>query len=143
MNLSCKSKGALEVLRHHKTEKHLRRDQRWRYEHLKTINPVSGKVEYEVKYEVRDKYGRIRDPYQFIDAPLVELGPKFPFNDEIANKDAEPVVDVEHDTHSQLTLIATFLVRFGDFSSLQHLSTRIGLSAERQDQLTTIDRSRQ
>ena len=33
-NISVKTKGTLEILRHHRTEKHLRRDQRWRYEHL-------------------------------------------------------------------------------------------------------------
>ena len=145
VNLSCKSKGALEVLRHHKTGKHLRRDQRWRYEHLKTTNPISGKT----VYEVRDKYGRVLDPYQlaqelpkFIDAPLVELGPKFPFYDEVINEDTEPAVDIEHDTHSQLALIATFLVRGGDFSILQHLWTRIGLSGGHQEQIATYDWSR-
>ena len=40
-NFSIKSKGPLEILRHHRTEKHLRRDQRWRYEHLRSVDPVS------------------------------------------------------------------------------------------------------
>ena len=30
-NFSIKSKGPYEILRHHRTERHLRRDQRWRY----------------------------------------------------------------------------------------------------------------
>ena len=30
-NFSIKTKGTTEILRHHRTEKHLRRDQRWRY----------------------------------------------------------------------------------------------------------------
>ena len=59
VNLSCKTKGALEVLRHHKTEKHLRKDQRWRYEHLKTTDPVTGRI----NYEVRDAFGQVLDPY--------------------------------------------------------------------------------
>ena len=33
-NFSIKSKGPYEILRHHRTKRHLRRDQRWRYEHL-------------------------------------------------------------------------------------------------------------
>ena len=31
----------MEILRHHRTEKHLRRDQRWRYEHLKSTDPIT------------------------------------------------------------------------------------------------------
>ena len=45
-NKSVKTKGTLEILRHHRTEKHLRRDQRWRYEHLKSVHPVTGKVQH-------------------------------------------------------------------------------------------------
>ena len=43
-NISVKTKGTLEILLHHRTEKHLRRDQRWRYEHLKSVDPVTGMV---------------------------------------------------------------------------------------------------
>ena len=77
-NLSCKSKGAKEILRHHKSEKHLRVDQRWRYEHLKLYDPIRGKT----RYEVRDKYGRILEPFElerelpfFIDTPLDPSSP--------------------------------------------------------------------
>ena len=36
-NFSIKTKGAFEILRHHRSERHLRRDQRWQYGHLKSI----------------------------------------------------------------------------------------------------------
>ena len=39
----------MEILGHHRTEKHLRRDHRWRYEHLKSTGPISGKVQHRVK----------------------------------------------------------------------------------------------
>ena len=48
-NFSIKTKGTLEILHHHRTEKHLRRDQRWRFEHLKTVDDVSGKVHHRVR----------------------------------------------------------------------------------------------
>ena len=48
-NISIKTKGTLEILRHHRTEKHLRRDQRWRYEHLRSVQPVTGKVQHRVR----------------------------------------------------------------------------------------------
>ena len=53
MSLSYKSKVAQEVLRHRRTEKHLRKDQRWRYEHLRSTDPITGRV----RYEVRDRFG--------------------------------------------------------------------------------------
>ena len=40
-----KTKGTVESLRHYRTERHLMRDQRWRYEHLTSVDPVSGKVQ--------------------------------------------------------------------------------------------------
>ena len=52
---SVKSKGTLEILRHHRTEKHLRKDQRWRYEHLRSVHPVTGKVQHRV----RGRNGRV------------------------------------------------------------------------------------
>ena len=39
-NVSIYGRGAKEILRHHATERHLRRDQRWRYEHLSVEDPV-------------------------------------------------------------------------------------------------------
>ena len=48
-NFLIKTKGTLEILRHHRTEKHLRRDQRWRYEHLKTVDPITEKIQHRVR----------------------------------------------------------------------------------------------
>ena len=46
-NFSIKSKGPYEILRHHRTEGHLRRDQR--YEHLRSTDPISEKVQHRVR----------------------------------------------------------------------------------------------
>ena len=43
------TKGTLEILRHHRTEKHLRRYQRWRYEHLITVDPNTKRVQHRVR----------------------------------------------------------------------------------------------
>ena len=48
-NISVKTKGTLDILCHHRTEKHLRRDHRWRYEHLRSVQPVTGKVQHRVR----------------------------------------------------------------------------------------------
>ena len=42
-------KGVSEIIRHYKRPKHFRRDQRWRYEHLRHVDPVSGKTKYSVQ----------------------------------------------------------------------------------------------
>ena len=42
-------KGTFEIIRHHRSEKHLRRDQRWRYQRLRSVDPISGKVQHRVR----------------------------------------------------------------------------------------------
>ena len=48
-NFSIKSKGPYEILRHHRTERHLRRNQRWRYEHLRSTDPITEKTQHRVR----------------------------------------------------------------------------------------------
>ena len=84
-NVSIYGKEAKEILRHHSTEKHLRKDQRWRYEYLYTVNPVTkSKI-----HQIRGKDGKILTPFQlelelpkFKHAELVEIGQKLSFYDE-------------------------------------------------------------
>ena len=142
MNLSCKSKGAQEVLRHHRTEKHLRKDQRWRYEHLRTTDPVSGRT----RYEVRDRHGRVLEPYElerelpnFIDVELVEVGPKLPFVDEVESGICRPSTDEETRHQVQMSLVGTFLVTSGDSSALEGLWSNVGVFANRQEMFADFE----
>ena len=41
-NVSIKTKGAREIIRHYQGEVHLRKDQRWRFEHLSVTDKVTG-----------------------------------------------------------------------------------------------------
>ena len=50
-NWSIFSKGAREMIRHYQSESHLRKDQRWRFEHLRSVD----KVTWQVRHEVRGK----------------------------------------------------------------------------------------
>ena len=75
-NVSIYGRGAKEILRHHATERHLRRDQRWRYEHLSVEDPVTKTF----RHYVRDKNGKLLTPYEleleypkFKDAALVDM----------------------------------------------------------------------
>ena len=81
-NISVKTKGTLEILRHHRTEKHLRRDQRWRYEHLKSVHPVTGNVQHRVKGrngKILTKIELAKELPKFIHAELVDIGERFLF----------------------------------------------------------------
>ena len=83
-NVSIYGKGQ-GILRHHSTEKHLRKDQRWRYEQLYEVDPVTkAKI-----HQIRGKDGKILTPYQlelelpkFRHVGLVEVGQKLPFYEE-------------------------------------------------------------
>ena len=48
-NFSIRTKGTMEILGHHRTEKHLRRDRRWRHEHLKSTDPITLKTQHRVR----------------------------------------------------------------------------------------------
>ena len=84
-NVSIKAKGPKEILRHYATERHLRKDQRWRYEYLLIEDPITKKL----RHQVRGKDGKILSHYQlqlelplFINAELVDVGEKLPFYEE-------------------------------------------------------------
>ena len=144
-NLSCKSKGAREILRHHKTERHLRLDQRWRYEHLKSRDPVTG----DMRHEVRNKYGRVLDPYEldrelplFINSPLVDIGPKFPFYDDVVGGEGQETSDADNRLKVQLSLIASMLPSSGNFGFLQTLWANVGVYADHQGNYADFDWSK-
>ena len=85
---SIRSKGPLEILRYHRTERHLRRNQRWRYEHFKSVDPISGKV----RHRVRGRNGKVlttielaKELPKFIHTDLVDVGERFPFYDDFVH----------------------------------------------------------
>ena len=84
-NLSIYGRGAREILRHHVTERNLRKDERWRYEHLSTEDPITK----QEKHHVRGKDGRLLTPYElqlelpkFLEMELGDSGEKLSFYDE-------------------------------------------------------------
>ena len=82
-NVSIKAKGPKEILRHY--ARHLRKDQRWRYEYL----PIEDPITKQLRHQVRGKDGKNLSHYQlrlelplFINAELVDIGEKLPFYEE-------------------------------------------------------------
>ena len=88
-NISIKTKGTFEILRHHRTEKHLRRDQGWRYEHLHSIDPISGKVQHRERGrngKVLSLIELVKELPKFIHAELVHKGERFPSYEDFPTK---------------------------------------------------------
>ena len=84
-NVFIYERGAREVLRHYATEPYLRKDQRWRHEHLATYDPVTKTI----RNQVRGRDGKIFSPYslevkypKFKHAEVVDIGEKLPFYEE-------------------------------------------------------------
>ena len=84
-NWSIFSKGAREMIRHYGSESHLRKDQRWKFEHLRSVD----KVTWQVRHEVRGQDVQIltaleleKEKPLFENAVLVDNGDKHPFDDD-------------------------------------------------------------
>ena len=128
-NISVKTKGTLEILRHHRTERHLRRDQRWRYEHLKSVHSVSGKVQHRV----RGRNGKIlseielaKEMRHFMHVELVDIGERFSFYDDFIKGTSTTLVTPESRAKTQIHLIGDFVQQLGEIGMLRKLWSQIG-----------------
>ena len=132
-NFSVKTKGTVEILRHHRTEKHLRRDQRWRYEHLKTVDLVSGKVQHRV----RGRNGKILSKKEladelpkFIHIELVDAGERNPFYEDYLQGHTTAPISPQSRLRTQICLLGDFVQSSGDLGLLRKLWARVGSYTE-------------
>ena len=128
-NFSIKTKGAFEILRHHRSERQLRRDQRWRYEHLKSTDPVSGRIQHRVRGrngKLLTKIELAKELPKFIHAELVDVGERFPFYEDFIKGTTTAVVTPESSSRTQLCLIGDFIHTHGNLSVLRNLWARVG-----------------
>ena len=66
-NVSIRAKGPKEILRPYATERHLRKDQRRRYEHLTIEDPLTKRL----RYQVRGRDGKVLSNNQLqLEMPL-------------------------------------------------------------------------
>ena len=141
-NVSLKSKGAREIIRHFQSESHLHKDQRWRFEYLTKVYEVTGVT----SHEVRGKDGHILTPLElekekplFIVAPLLDVGDKYPFYDEYMAGIGAFTNPTETRASMQLSLIGLFVPSCGNVSLLQTLWTRVGVTANHQELFSGFD----
>ena len=88
--MSIYGRGAKEILRHHSTERHLHKDQRWRYEHLAVDDTVSETVHHKVrngKGQILESRDLCRKYENFEDAESVGIEEKLPhYHEAMAGK---------------------------------------------------------
>ena len=129
-NISIYSKGARETLRHHSTEKHLRKDQRWRYEYLYKLDPCTNtRIPH-----VRGKDGKLLTPYvlaielpRFKNVELVDIGEKLPFYDEYMAGADHMSSSSENRARIQISVLGRFLPNYGDIDILRSFWRDLGV----------------
>ena len=128
-NISIKTKGTVEILRHHRTEKHLRRDQRWRFEHLKTVDDVSGKVQHRVRGrdgKILNKSDLAQELPRFIHTELVDVGERHPFYEDYLKGHSSAPVTPQSRLQAQICLLGHFVQDSGNIAILRRLWARAG-----------------
>ena len=141
-NFSIKSKGPYEILRHHRTDRHLRGDQRWRYEHLRSVDPVSGKVQHRVRGangKILTKIELANQLPKFIKAELVDIGERFPFYEDFIRGTTTALVTQEARVKTQLCLVGDFIKTLGDLSVLRNMWARMGAFTNHQATVCDFD----
>ena len=125
-----KTKGTMEILRHHRSETDLRLDQRWRYEHLKSTYPITGKIQHGV----RGRNGKILSKIQlaaelpkFIHhTELVDKCERFLFYEDFIRGNTSAIVIPESRAKTQLSIIGDFIKNQGDLTVLRNLWASLG-----------------
>ena len=128
-NFSIKTKGTVEILRHHRTEKHLRRDQRWRYEHLRTTDSVTGKIQHRVRGrngKILSKSELAHELPKFIHTELIDVGERHPFYEDYLKGHTSAPVTPQSRLRTQICLVGDFVQSSGDLALLRKLWARAG-----------------
>ena len=141
-NFSIRSKGTMEILRHHRTEKHLRRDQRWRYEYLKSTDPITLKTQHRVRGrngKILSKIELAKELPKFIHVELVDIGERFPFYEVFVRGRTTPLVTPESRARTQLSMVADFIQSYGDITILRSMWAKISSITDHQASLCDFD----
>ena len=141
-NVSIFSKGAAEIIRHYQAESHLRKDQRWRFEHLRSVDKITG----QLRHEVRGRDGHILTALEleeekplFENAVLVDIGDKHPFYDDYMAGVTSSSSFEEIRLCTQISLIGYFVPRGGDVLVLQTLWNQVCVAANHKEPFSPLD----
>ena len=112
------------MLRHYSSERYLRKDQRWRYEHLTIEDPLTKRP----RYQVRSRDGKVLSNYQlqmelphFINNELVDIREKLPFFEEAMAGSNYTSLSPQNRAWLQVSILGHFLTLSGDIQVLRAL----------------------
>ena len=141
-NVSIYSKGAREIIRHSQGESHLRKDHRWRFKHLSVTDKKNWNYQTSSPRKGRScthSPGVRKEKPLFTNAPLVDVGEKFPFCDNyIANSGNQQTTEDKR-ASAQTALIGSFVPHEGNIHLLQTLWSRVGEYMNHRDQFSPFD----
>ena len=139
---NCSTKGPEETLRHHRTKKHLRKDQRWRYEYLKSVDLVTKRVQHRVRGRdgrILNKLELAKELSHFIDSELVGIGERVPFYEDFLRGRAEPLVTPVSRAKTQLCVTADYLQSNGDLQLLRNVWAKVSSYTDFRAELCDFD----
>ena len=136
------SRGLGEIRRHFKRERHFRKDQRWRYEHLTTVHPITKAVRHHVLGRDAKELTEtelLRELPFFENEELVDIGPKMPFYDDFMLGIARSQSTLELRATYQLSVFARFITRCGDLGFLKNFWSEVGTILNHQTTFQEFD----
>ena len=141
-NVSMYGKGRSELVRHYQRKSHLRIDQRWRYEHLRRYDLVSGVP----KHYVRGFDGKLLDHVElqrelplFENAQLVEIGARLPYYGDYIQGLQHSGVTFEDRASIQLSIFCKFLPCCSNLTFLSHFWSEVGSITNHQSLFIDFD----
>ena len=134
-NVSIHGKGAREILRHYATERHLRKDQRWRFKHLGVEDPNTKTVHHQVRrkdWKILTRNQLELELPNFIGVPLVDIGEKFSFYEEFMAGSQHMASSSANRARVQISVLGQNIPSFGDIRALGGLWKDIGVVVNHQ-----------
>ena len=109
---------------------------------LREVDRVTGATVLAVRGKdgrVLSAFGLQKEKPLFESAPLVDIGPRFPFYDEYMAGAGGLTSPEDVRLGTQISLIGRFVPYFGDFTILQRLWTEVGNFTNHQDLFGNLD----
>ena len=134
-NISLYGRGDKVILRLHSPERHLRKDNRWRYEHLAVEDPLIKTIHHQVRdgkgQMLAPKYLR-REYEYFKRAALVDIREKLPYYHEAMAGKSHMTSSSENKVRVQISILGRFLPSVDDLGLLRGLWKDVGVVVNHQ-----------
>ena len=123
-NISIYSNGAWEIIRHYQLL--LRKDQRWRFEHLSITDKVTGIARHKVRVKDGHEFTLLElegENFLFKNGPLVDVGEKSP--EYVANSGGQQTTEDQR-VSAQIALLGNIIPPDGNILLIQTVWSPVG-----------------